>query len=428
MNLAEHRIPASAFDELASGAGSRDSVERLKAAQRSRHLLLLRGVLETTRDAGHGRWPEVRRAYDLLASVQAAHPEAVNAVLHHPSVGAWARHTIQTLETPEQMSALAAAAALRARFACDLDVSVVNGVLNLPSLGQLTVGPGVTTVTVHCSADGAEVSTGGRFLQISEDEPGWRPLRHLSARAADEHLDVLIDDLDPHRMPGSGALRDPLTPQEAGHWQGLLDDGWDLLVRNHLPMARQVSAAISVFTPLSPPPSGMSSATSRETFGCIAMSTPPDAHALAVTLAHETQHAKLSALLDIVPLTKPDDGSRHYAPWRPDPRPAAGLLQGTYAYVGVTEFWERQRHHESGESEIRANAEFARWRSAARLVARTLLDSGALTEPGVSFVSGMAMRLEEWAREPVPAAAATLAEGAADRHRSLWRERNARDA
>jgi HEXXH motif-containing protein len=239
---------------------------------------------------------------------------------------------------------------------------------------------------------------------------------------------VIVDDLDPHRMPGSGALRDPLTPQEAGLWQSILDDGWDLLVRNHLPMARQVSAAITVLTPLSPPPNGMSSATSRETFGCIAMSTPPDAHALAVTLAHETQHAKLSALLDIVPLTRPDNGSRYYAPWRPDPRPAAGLLQGTYAYVGVTDFWERQRHHESGESAVRANAEFARWRSAARLVAGTLLDSGALTPPGVSFVSGMARRLDEWAREPVPAAAATLAEGAADRHRSLWRERNARDA
>ena len=27
-----------------------------------------------------------------------------------------------------------------------------------------------------------------------------------------------------------------------------------------------------------------------------------------------------------------------YLPWRDDPRPAAGLLQGAYAHVGVTEF------------------------------------------------------------------------------------------
>lgn len=426
MNLAEHRIPAAAFDELASGGGGTATVERLRAGQRSRHLLLLRGVLDTTRDAGHPRRPEVRRAYDLLASVQLSHPDAVNAVLHHPAVGAWARHTIQTLEAPEQMSALAAAAAIRAGVVCELDVAVADGVLNLPSLGRLSIGHGVTTATVHCSADGAEVSAGDRFLQISDDEPAWRPLHHLSAQTGGERIEVLVDDVDPHRMPGS-AVRDPLTPQEAALWQDLLDDGWDLLVRNHLPMARQVSATITVFTPLAPPPDGMSSATSRETFGCVAMSTPPDAHALAVTLAHETQHAKLSALLDIVALTRPDDGSRYYAPWRPDPRPAAGLLQGTYAYVGVTDFWERQRHHESGEPAIRANAEFSRWRSAARLVAGTLLGSGALTPAGESFVRGMARRLDEWGREPVPAASAALAEGAADRHRSLWRERNTRD-
>jgi HEXXH motif-containing protein len=424
MNLAEHRISAAAFDELASGAGGTATVEQLKAGQRSKHLLLLRGVLEKTRTAGHPSWPEVRRAYDLLAGIQAAHPEAVNAVVHHPSVGAWARHTIQTLEAPEQMSALAAAAAIRAGVACDLDVAAMDGVINLPSLGQFTVGHGVAVATLHCSPDGVEVSAGGRFLELTDDEPNWRPLRPLSAQADDLRLDVLIDDLDPHRMPGSDALRDPLTPEEARRWQDLLEEGWDLLVRNHHPVAEEVSTAISVFTPLAPPPDGMSSATSRETFGCIAMSTPPDAHALAVTLTHETQHAKLSALLDVVPLTKPDNGARYYAPWRPDPRPAAGLLQGTYAYVGVTDFWERQRHLESGEAAIRANAEFARWRAGARQVADTLLDSGALTEPGEVFVRRMARRLDEWAREPVPAEAAALAAGAADRHRSLWRERN----
>ncbi|MET8863534.1 HEXXH motif domain-containing protein [Nonomuraea sp. NPDC004580] len=426
MNLAEHRIPAAAFDELASGAGGTATVEQLKAAQRSKHLLLLRGVLETTRNAGHGSWPEVRRAYDLLAGIQAAHPEAVNAVVHHPAVAAWARHTIKTLDAPEQMSALAAAAAIRAGVACDLDVTAIDGVINLPSLGQFVVGRSVTTATLHCSADGVEVSAEGLFLQLGDDEPSWRPLRGLSAQADDERLDVLIDDLHPHRMPGSDALRAPLTEQEARLWQDLLDEGWGLLVRDHLPVAKQVSAAITVFTPLAPPQEGMgmASATSRETFGCIAMSTPPDAHALAVTLTHETQHAKLSALLDVVPLTKPDNGRRYYAPWRPDPRPASGLLQGTYAYVGVTGFWERQRHLESGESAIRANAEFARWRSGARQVAGTLLGSGALTEEGEVFVGRMARRLDEWAREPVPAAAAALAEGAADRHRSLWRERN----
>jgi HEXXH motif-containing protein len=45
---------------------------------------------------------------------------------------------------------------------------------------------------------------------------------------------------------------------------------------------------------------------------------------------HEVQHLKLAALLDIVTLTMPGEHDRYYAPWRDDPRPLSGLLQGTY--------------------------------------------------------------------------------------------------
>jgi uncharacterized protein len=74
------------------------------------------------------------------------------------------------------------------------------------------------------------------------------------------------------------------------------------------------------------------------------MSAPPDPIIGTVTLTHEIQHVKLGALLDLVTLTLPDDGRRYYAPWRDDPRPLGGLLHGVYAYLGVTEFWRRQRN------------------------------------------------------------------------------------
>ena len=54
-----------------------------------------------------------------------------------------------------------------------------------------------------------------------------------------------------------------------------------------------------------------------------------DAPALAAALVHEVQHSKLNAVIDIVPLVRPGVGHRrYYAPWRDDPRPPAGLLQG----------------------------------------------------------------------------------------------------
>ena len=107
----------------------------------------------------------------------------------------------------------------------------------------------------------------------------------------------------------------------------------------------------------------------------MAMSEPPDPDTCASTLTHEVQHLKLCAVLDIVRLTRPDDGSRYYAPWRTDPRPIAGLLQGAYAYLGVTEFWRRQRQLATGAAELRADGEFALWRAGTARVIDTLLSS-----------------------------------------------------
>ena len=119
------------------------------------------------------------------------------------------------------------------------------------------------------------------------------------------------------------------------------------------------------------------------------MSQPPDPDTCAVTLTHEVQHLKLCAVLDIVSLTLPDDGRRYYAPWRTDPRPVSGLLQGAYAYLGVTEFWRRQRQLATGAARLRADGEFALWRAGTARVIDALLSGDRLTPAGAVFVQGM---------------------------------------
>ncbi len=161
-----------------------------------------------------------------------------------------------------------------------------------------------------------------------------------------------------------------------------------------------------MIVPYRPPESGNFniSVSSPQVFGTVAMSRQPDKYTCAETLVHETQHLKLCALLDLVTLTRPDDGQRYYAPWRPDPRPISGLFQGAYAFLGVSGFWREQRQA-APEAEVRqrAHAEFARWRDGAATAAATLLRSGQLTSAGETFVETMAEVLDEWRREPVPA-------------------------
>ena len=130
---------------------------------------------------------------------------------------------------------------------------------------------------------------------------------------------------------------------------------------------------------------------------------------MAETLIHEFQHNKLSGLMDMLPLIEPS-GERGYAPWREDPRPMAGLLQGVYAFAGIVHFWDVQRHIETAPDDVlRANVLYERWRLTIEFVTDTLLDQGVLTPTGVRFVTALRERGRRSESGPVPAEAIEIA-------------------
>jgi HEXXH motif-containing protein len=434
MSLGRHHIPEKVFIALAAGGGGAAAVDLLRKAQRSKRLLLLRGVRDAAVAAGHPQAAQARGAYDLLTDVQDSAPQAASAALHYPTVGEWARRNLLVLTgrqegtaQPGELMALAAAAAIRARFPCTVEVPVRDGAIVLPSLGRALV-PAEATALVHSDATGAEATASGVRVRLPwdphQDAPGWDALRRVSAVYGRARLDFLLDDHDPDRMPGGALLSHRLAPAEVNRWRSMLTDAWRILIGHHGDAGEEIAAAISVLTPLVSPERGQSSATPQHAFGNIGLSTPPDARFFAVTLAHEVQHTKLTGLLDVVPLTLRDDGSRYYAPWRDDPRPVAGLLQGAYAHLGIAAFWRRQRHHESGDAALKAQSEFARWRDATEFVIRTLSVSGRLTAQGEMFVSEMAHTLQPWLHEPVADEARRHAHAATERHLAAWRRRN----
>jgi HEXXH motif-containing protein len=436
MNLRPHRLSREMFAALASGGGAKPALDTLADVEYSKRLLLLRGVVERSATSGHPAAADAARGFQILSDLQEETPAAVDDVLRYPSTGAWAQRTVQGLMTrsavepgaaPGRLVALAAAAAIRAGVRTAIEVTAEDGALSLPSLGTAALSSGRALVRV--GGDGAEIipSTGGTVRIPSDphsDAPGWRGLRRLTARTCGRTLNLLIDDLDPYRMPTMNNVAPRLDAEEVRRWAAAFGPAWEMLVHHHGTVAEEIAAGLRVLTPLLPPEHGQTSATARDTIGCAAMSTPPSARSMAVTLAHEIQHGKLAVLLGLVDLTRPDDGSRYYAPWRDDPRPASGLLQGAYAYLGVTGFWARQRGHDNGRAATDAHAEFARWRDAVDLVVRTLLASGRLTEEGTAFVSGMHRTLRAWQDEPVPVDAAALARRDEERHRAYWRHRN----
>ncbi len=399
--------------------------------QASRNLLLVRGVVETARAfGGPGTAWRVQAAYGMLADLQAAHPEAVRQVICHPAVGAWAGRAIRDARLRrshgglERLGALAAAAAVRAGARTTVIVPAPGGRLMLPSLGMAVPAP-ASRATVRVAGGHAVVEASGARVAIpadpESDASGWLGLRRLTVSSGDLSLDVLVDDLDPYRLPGM-PVRARLPGPELARWEDDLAAAWRILVHRHRPAAEEVGAGIRVVTPLAGDGTGQVSASSREAHGSLAFSTTGRARDLALILAHEVQHAKLAALIEAVPMIRSDHDRRYYAPWREDPRPVYGLLQGAYAHLGVAGFWRRERRRSPGD--MHAHTEFERWRRAALLASESLLDGRGLTPDGAGFVGGMADTLQLWGREPVPAPAMRLARRKAARHRALWLRRH----
>lgn len=226
-------------------------------------------------------------------------------------------------------------------------------------------------------------------------------------------------------MPGTDLIARRLDAEELRWWRGTLQQAWELLVDHHWTIAEETGAIVTTLTPITAPGGKVhTSATARHAFGNLGLSRPIGPVPFALTFAHEVQHAKLTALLDLVELTLPEDGSRYYAPWRPDPRPASGLLQGVYAHLGVAGFWRRHRYVTEGEEARRAHVDFAHWRRSTVDAARALADSGRLTTDGKRFLALTDNTLREWLDESVPDPAERAAQDAARRHLTRWRAHN----
>lgn len=414
-----HSLSAEQFAALARGGGG-DAIGQLVAAQRSKHLILLGKVAELAR-RGDRRDDAIGMAgYQLLALVQRRDAAAAAEVIGYPSVGAWALHVIRPDGAslgarPSGLAAVAAAAAIRAGLDVEVEVPVVNGTVLLPSLGAASAVGGTAIVATKA----AEVRSGDLRVTMRPGAPGWRELR----RAVAGSLDVLVDDLDPFRIPAmDNEPAGRLTAPRVAELRATLRAAWPVLSPAS---AAEIAAIVRVIVPYTAPESGHASTTSPQAFGTVAMSQQPDKYTCAETLVHEAQHLKLGALLDLVTLTRPDDGRRYYAPWRADPRPASGLLQGAYAFLGVSGFWREQRLV-APEPAVRqrAHAEFARWRDGAAVVVETLLGSGQLTRSGESFAGAMAGVLDTWQREPVPDGALAVARRKSGRHLAQWQADN----
>jgi HEXXH motif-containing protein len=437
--LETHRLPETAFAALAGGGGDSDVIALLCEAQQSKHIMLLHAIAGAAgdTDSAESAIAAFRAGYELLTRVQEADPAVFTWLLGLPHLGGWANDGLIRLDqgTPPDLAYLACAAAsgaVRAGVPFELDVPVRDGHVLLPGLGRIAVGheAGGKPAWVRLRYDGSQLAAGDDVVLPRaamtpdygvEPVPHWRgtPAVHVEADGLSWDVLLVTDDryLDRYTLP----MTVDLDAGQLEQWRHRVRDAFEVLVSQHRWAAGPVADGVAVIVPLTPhSETDLITATSPAAFGAIATSWPPDPVTLAETLVHEFQHVKLCGLLDLLSLAE-SAGEKVYAPWRRDPRPAGGLLQGIYAHIGIVRFWAAQRHAETEPDDIlRAHAQFARWRPAITAAVDTLRGTGCLTAEGERFTELMRAAGERFADEPVPAAAFQVAREASLDHWLTW--------
>lgn len=396
-------LPADAVHQLAHGYGDAKAIAHLSRFQRSLQILLLAKVFAAAEGNSGPRQEMVDAAIAVLKSLDGTHKAALHEVLAHPYTSVWALRCLDDAQSghpdPDgfaHLAALAAATAIRAGADAELDVPVRRGALYLPTLGRLVVGAdAVSALRLRISGGECDV------LAL----PGWQGVRRVPLPSF-AGGGIAVEDTDPFRRCHHWEVARRLPEADAAAWLRTVPRAWDVLARDHHSYAPGIAAGLSTIVPLAPSPSGRDvSSTARRAYGAIGAALPapragraqPPAAALALLMVHEFQHVKLGAVLDMADLHDRHDTRLFETPWRPDPRPLEGLLQGTYAHVGVTDFWRVRRFTAPDAAErAHAGAEFGRWFGHTLRATSVLAGSGSLTPLGGRFVEALRTTLEAW--------------------------------
>jgi uncharacterized protein len=433
-DAAMHELSGGAFRALAAGFGDGAAIAQLIGAQRTLRQALLGALYQEASQSSAvpaAVKADVRSAWEALATMDRQQPEALDAVLSHPYTRVWAVRCLEQLRAPApgsgspagdqpdvrglaadlgHLGAIAAAAAVRGKATAAVCIPVLDGAVHLPTLGRLAVGPDGRSPDAEPATAAVDVTAGTVTVRVRDgcwsvatadllaDGPGsaaitgpggsaeWQPVRMLRAPG----LCVALEDTDPYRDCHQWRAAPRLTDAEFTRWQEHFSSAWEEIERDHASYAAALGAGLTTLMPLVPAGAGRDvSATARHAFGAVATALPDDPVILALLLIHEFQHVKLGALLDIYDLYDPSDARLFHAPWREDPRPLEGLLQGTYAHLAVSDFWRVRQAVTSGPAAEAAGQRFAYWHGHTRDAIETLASSGSLTPLGARFVAEM---------------------------------------
>jgi len=134
-----------------------------------------------------------------------------------------------------------------------------------------------------------------------------------------------------------------LTPTSTIKWLSSLEEAWFWINSCSTLLASEILMGVQSLVPVHSHAIDVHrSQTFREIPGLLILSWMSDTSVIVEALVHEYHHHKLNALLNLDPIIVESSLEEiYYSPWRDDPRPLSGILQGIYVFQAVLEFWHK---------------------------------------------------------------------------------------
>ncbi|MER5769445.1 radical SAM/SPASM protein FxsB, inactivated metallohydrolase extension form [Streptomyces sp. NPDC001985] len=336
------------------------------------HLDLTATLLASLHRELDGRGGESwERAWETALALDTA--GLLDPVLRHPYTHTWLRRTLTALAAGRpsaradalRLPAHLATALVAAHDPAPVRVPYAGGLLHLPALGTLRVGPpgarGEAVVRAR-GADGFSVAVAGlpeRRVRPGEEAAGWLPVRTVGGRDGAPLL--RLDDLDPWRDCFDATPRPRLSAGEAADWDRLLVRAWTELRARAPRQAAEAARSLTTLTPLAPAPPApppvspaapapprppwpapdFGRSSTREPgvrghgYGALGIALTAASPDPAAALLRGFRRAKLNALLEVADLYAQDGWWRHPAPWQEGEVPVSELLAGVCERVGL---------------------------------------------------------------------------------------------
>jgi HEXXH motif-containing protein len=228
--------------------------------------------------------------------------------------------------------------------------------------------------------------------------------------------------ITPEQFPGV-SMANEIGTDELPQWAATLSDTFALLREVWPAMEAAVTMGLHTIVPISSPIAGKSLSCSAPCFWGAVMCSLDEPILMAETLLHEFSHNVLYSVIDYFGVFSGDASAAavYYSPWRPDPRPLAGVLHAVYVFERVTEYYQRLFNSRQVDEALRHR--YAAILGRLRIGIETLRTFGRFNEAGKRFIDCLDAKVQQHRANSLVLMSDGIRQELVDNY-SRWRERN----